>query len=72
MSDRSKARAIQRELGWPYQKALQFVRAYIKEALDMATEDSITGKEAILLIAREQDKTNEGAQVWSQLRPDRG
>lgn len=61
MSGRNKARHIQRELGWRYTKALRFVRTYSKEALDMALEDGITVKEALLLMAREQDEAENGS-----------
>jgi hypothetical protein len=52
VSDQSKARAIQRELEWGYQRSLQFVRKHTKEALDMARKDNISGKAAMLIIAR--------------------
>jgi hypothetical protein len=59
MSGNSKARLIQRELGWRYTRALRFVRTYSKEAMDLALEDGTTVKEALLTMAREQQRVED-------------
>lgn len=51
------ARAVQKELGWSYQRSRNFIVAFMDEARDMAKEDGIKLKEALFLMAHAREES---------------
>jgi len=51
------ARAVQKELGWSYQRSRNFVAAFIDEAKELAEEDGVTLKEALFLMAHAREES---------------
>jgi len=51
------ARAVQKELGWSYQRSRNFVVAFIDEAKELAEEDGIKLKEALFVMAHAREES---------------